>query len=65
MRPILIFLLVILAQTTEVDNLNLLLPQLREPSFELPLQLVTAKNDCFTWASSDTQILAVKPVQVQ
>ena len=29
------------------------------------LQLVTAKNDCFTWASSDTQILAVKPVQVQ
>ena len=65
MRTIIIFILVIMAQTTEVDNLNLLLPQLREPSFELPLQLVTAKNDCFIWTSSDTQILAVNPYQLK
>lgn len=65
MRTLIFLFLCVLALSTEVDNLNLLLPQLREPSFELPLQLVTAKNDCFIWTSSDNQILSVQPYQIK
>jgi len=64
MRNIIIFIILAIAYSAEVDNLNILLPQLKEPSFELPLQLITAKNDCFIWNSSDIQILTVNPVQI-
>jgi hypothetical protein len=59
---IIILSLAIFAQsTTEVDNLNLLLPELKDSSRTLPLQLITAKGGCYTWASSAPSILSVKP----
>lgn len=59
MRPLLALLLLVLAATTEVDNLNLLLPELAHASPILPLQLITAQGGCYRWASSAPDVLTV------
>ncbi len=45
--------------TTEVDNLNLLLPELKDSSLQLPLQLITAQGACYLWSSSVPEVLSV------
>ena len=58
---ILVFLLAILTITspTEVDNLNILLPQIEKPIHTFPQQLVTATDGCYHWTSSLPNIVSV------
>jgi len=60
---ILVFLLAILTITspTEVDNLNILLPQIEKPIPIFPQQLVTATDGCYHWVSSLPNIVSVTP----
>ncbi len=44
--------------TSEVDNLNLLLPELGDSSRSLPLQLITAQGGCYSWTSSAPNALS-------
>jgi hypothetical protein len=53
--------LLVISSPTEVDNLNILLPQLQETAPILPLQLLTAQDGCYHWTSSLPNIIQVSP----
>ena len=57
------FTLLVLVTPAEVDNLNILLPQLQEAPPTLPLQLVTAQDGCYHWTSSLPNIIHVESHQ--
>jgi hypothetical protein len=59
MRLVLFLLLLTFIVATEVDNLNVLLPELKLATTILPLQLITAQGGCYHWTSSAPEILAV------
>ena len=61
MIPILLLTLLALTSSTEVDNLNILLPQLQQPIPTFPVQLITAQDGCYHWASSKPEIVQVSP----
>jgi hypothetical protein len=58
MAVLLLLLAVATAPTTEVDNLNLLLPELADPARDLPLQLITAAGGCYSWTSSAPNVVS-------
>jgi hypothetical protein len=58
MAVLLVAVLVGCLATSEVDNLNLLLPELGDSSRALPLQLITAQGGCYSWASSAPNALS-------
>jgi hypothetical protein len=55
---LLLLTLLLLSAATEVDNLNILLPELRDSSSTLPLQLITAQAGCYTWTSSAPAVVS-------
>lgn len=57
----LLMTLLAISSCTEVDNLNILLPQLQEPIPTFPLQLITAQDGCYHWTSSLPTTIKVSP----
>lgn len=53
--------LLVFSSPAEVDNLNILLPELEKPPLNLPLQLITAQDGCYHWKSSQPDIISVLP----
>ena len=50
-----------LTASTEVDNLNILLPQLQESIPTFPLQLITAQDGCYHWTTSEPKAISISP----
>jgi hypothetical protein len=51
--------LLVLASPAEVDNLNILLPELQKQPHTMPLQLISAQDGCYYWKTSQPDIISV------
>lgn len=58
---VLLLSILVITSATEVDNLNILLPQIEKPIPNFPQQLITATDGCYHWTSSLPNVVSVAP----